>query len=196
MPATLAGMASTNGDWVVSLDEDGQHNPRDIFAMLDVAVERDAQLVYAKPTNQAAARPHSELLQRGGEMDLQEYVWATHISASSIVFVSFGAILPVAWQPIAAQTSISTWRSPGSWPQRALPGCCAASEGAFFVLAACARPPLLAAGIDIGHGSVAVGGIHWARVGILRGRSQRLLGPGQADRAYRSARLGVSGHCG
>src|ERR1700730_3847793 len=29
-PATLAGIASTNGDWVVSLDEDGQHDPRDI----------------------------------------------------------------------------------------------------------------------------------------------------------------------
>lgn len=50
--ATLAGMASTNGDWVVTLDEDGQHNPRDIARLLDVAVEMDAQLVYAKPTNE------------------------------------------------------------------------------------------------------------------------------------------------
>jgi polyisoprenyl-phosphate glycosyltransferase len=50
--ATLAGMASTSGDWVVSLDEDGQHNPSDIFHMLDVAVEHDAQLVYAQPTNE------------------------------------------------------------------------------------------------------------------------------------------------
>lgn len=49
--ATLAGMASTNGDWVVSLDEDGQHDPRDISRMLDIAIEHDAQLVYAQPTN-------------------------------------------------------------------------------------------------------------------------------------------------
>jgi polyisoprenyl-phosphate glycosyltransferase len=56
--ATLAGMASTNGDWVVSLDEDGQHNPRDIFHMLDVALEHDAQLVYAKPINQP---PHGRV---------------------------------------------------------------------------------------------------------------------------------------
>ena len=56
--ATLAGMASTNGDWVVSLDEDGQHNPRDIFAMLDVAIEQNAQLVYAQPTNQP---PHGRI---------------------------------------------------------------------------------------------------------------------------------------
>ena len=50
--ATLAGMASTNGDWVVSMDEDGQHDPRDIGRLLDTAVEEDVQLVYAKPTNE------------------------------------------------------------------------------------------------------------------------------------------------
>ena len=49
--ATLAGMASTNGDWVVSLDEDGQQDPRDIGRLLDVAIEKDVQLVYAQPTN-------------------------------------------------------------------------------------------------------------------------------------------------
>jgi undecaprenyl-phosphate 4-deoxy-4-formamido-L-arabinose transferase len=54
-PATLAGMASTNGDWVVTLDEDGQHNPHDIAGMLDVGAGEDAQLVYASPTN---APPH------------------------------------------------------------------------------------------------------------------------------------------
>lgn len=50
--ATLAGMASTNGDWVVSLDEDGQHNPADIARLLDLAVEKDVQLVYAWPKNE------------------------------------------------------------------------------------------------------------------------------------------------
>jgi len=52
-PATLAGIASTNGDWVVSLDEDGQHDPRDVVRLLDVAVANDVQLVYAQPTNAA-----------------------------------------------------------------------------------------------------------------------------------------------
>lgn len=50
--ATLAGISSTNGDWVVSLDEDGQHDPRDIVHLLDIAVEKDVQLVYAQPTNE------------------------------------------------------------------------------------------------------------------------------------------------
>ena len=50
-PATLAGMASSTGDWVVTLDEDGQYNPMDIGAMIDKAEEDGAQLVYARPLN-------------------------------------------------------------------------------------------------------------------------------------------------
>ncbi|MDQ0042402.1 glycosyltransferase [Variovorax boronicumulans] len=49
--ATMAGMASATGDWVVTMDEDGQQDPQSIGAMLDLA-QRDAlQLVYAQPTN-------------------------------------------------------------------------------------------------------------------------------------------------
>lgn len=51
-PATLAGMAGTTGDWIVSLDEDGQQNPQDIGKMLDVALRESAPLVYARPTNE------------------------------------------------------------------------------------------------------------------------------------------------
>ena len=35
--ATLAGMTSSGGDWIVTLDEDGQHDPADTF---DPAVDR------------------------------------------------------------------------------------------------------------------------------------------------------------
>ncbi len=54
--ATLAGMASTAGEWIVTLDEDGQHDPADIAHLLDAAVRNRATLVYARPTNPA---PHS-----------------------------------------------------------------------------------------------------------------------------------------
>lgn len=50
-PATVAGIVSTNGDWVVTMDEDGQHDPQQIPRMLLTAAERTASLVYAKPTN-------------------------------------------------------------------------------------------------------------------------------------------------
>lgn len=49
--ATLAGMASTTGDWVVTMDEDGQQNPADIGALLDEALAGSHQVVYAKPIN-------------------------------------------------------------------------------------------------------------------------------------------------
>lgn len=50
-PATLAGMATATGDWVVTLDEDGQQNPADVGAMLDVALDQHLQVVYARPSN-------------------------------------------------------------------------------------------------------------------------------------------------
>jgi polyisoprenyl-phosphate glycosyltransferase len=57
-PATLAGMASSAAEWVVTLDEDGQQNPADIGAMLDVALDVGVPLVYAKATNEP---PHGWL---------------------------------------------------------------------------------------------------------------------------------------
>ena len=49
--ATLAGMASATGDWVVTIDEDGQQNPIEIAELLDSALELSLQLVYAEPLN-------------------------------------------------------------------------------------------------------------------------------------------------
>ena len=49
--ATLAGMASATGDWVVTIDEDGQQNPADIQTLLDRAISSSLQLVYAQPMN-------------------------------------------------------------------------------------------------------------------------------------------------
>jgi undecaprenyl-phosphate 4-deoxy-4-formamido-L-arabinose transferase len=50
-PATLAGMASATGDWVATLDEDGQQDPADIGRLLDSALAASLQLVYAQPEN-------------------------------------------------------------------------------------------------------------------------------------------------
>jgi polyisoprenyl-phosphate glycosyltransferase len=54
--ATLAGMSSATADWIVTMDEDGQHDPAAIGAMLDTALETRSPLVYAEPTNKP---PHS-----------------------------------------------------------------------------------------------------------------------------------------
>lgn len=55
--ATLAGIASTGADWVVTMDEDGQHDPADIATMLDTALAQRADLVYAEPTNRPPHGP-------------------------------------------------------------------------------------------------------------------------------------------
>ncbi len=54
--ATLAGMSSTSADWIVTMDEDGQHDPGAIGTMLDTALSTRSPLVYARPTNKP---PHS-----------------------------------------------------------------------------------------------------------------------------------------
>lgn len=49
--ATLAGMASSAAEWIVTMDEDGQHDPSFIGDMLDVALHQRSAVVYAAPTN-------------------------------------------------------------------------------------------------------------------------------------------------
>lgn len=83
--ATLAGMSASTGEWIVTLDEDGQHDPADIPAFLDVAMNMRASVVYAKPTNVAphgrlrnsASRGAKKLLNlvfaNGGSQDFQSY---------------------------------------------------------------------------------------------------------------------------
>lgn len=56
--ATMAGLASATGDWVATVDEDGQHNPTDIGRLLDCALKSSLQLVYAQPAN---SPPHGWL---------------------------------------------------------------------------------------------------------------------------------------
>ena len=103
-PATLAGLASTNGDWVVSLDEDGQHDPRDISRLLDVAVKNDVQLVYAQPTNEP---PHGWV--RNCFSALAKWIFKNLLGHANFgEFNSFRLMkgeIARGWRPIAAQAS-------------------------------------------------------------------------------------------
>lgn len=62
--ATLAGMSSSGGDWVATMDEDGQHDPADLGVMLDRALAVRADVVYADPRNPA---PHGFLRNRASK---------------------------------------------------------------------------------------------------------------------------------
>lgn len=54
--ATLAGMASSSADWIVTIDEDGQHDPSAIPGMLSCALSQKSDLVYGRAINPP---PHS-----------------------------------------------------------------------------------------------------------------------------------------
>ena len=49
--ATLAGMSSSGGVWIVTMDEDGQQDPADMGALLDTALRQSASVVYGFPRN-------------------------------------------------------------------------------------------------------------------------------------------------
>ena len=65
--ATEAGILYTSGDWVVTLDEDLQHPPALIEALLIKAVTDHCDIVYANPKNAT----HQNLLRDCGSYCLQ-----------------------------------------------------------------------------------------------------------------------------
>lgn len=48
-PATLAGMSASVGEWIVTLDEDGQFPPSQIGILLDHALNERSPVVYGQP---------------------------------------------------------------------------------------------------------------------------------------------------
>jgi len=70
--ATLAGMASSGSEWVVTLDEDGQHNPEEIGGLLDTAMREQASVVYAKPINPPPHGPLRNSASRGAKWVLSK----------------------------------------------------------------------------------------------------------------------------
>lgn len=87
-PATVAGIAVTRGDWVVTMDEDGQHDPADVARLVDTAYDRRAALVYAQPTN---AAPHSAFRNLASRLT-KGVVLRALTGPSAVPFHSFRAI--------------------------------------------------------------------------------------------------------
>ncbi|WP_255413381.1 glycosyltransferase [Mycobacterium sp. 4858] len=98
-PATLAGMTSSGGDWIITMDEDGQHDPAYIGDLLDRAYQDRTQLVYASPMN----RPPHGLLRNTASW-LTKWLFL-HILVSSDglrAFNSYRLILGEAGRSVAA----------------------------------------------------------------------------------------------
>lgn len=127
--ATLAGMSSSAGDWIVTLDEDGQHDPADIGGMLDTALREQAPLVYSDPVNKA---PHgflrnaasktakaliSLLLGSANAKDYQSFrLVVGSVGRSVAAYAGSGVYLDVAlgWIVSKTVTSPTTLRHEGS----------------------------------------------------------------------------------
>ena len=54
--ATVAGILYSTGDWVVTLDEDLQHEPARIVTLLQKACKESADVVYALPRDNVHGR--------------------------------------------------------------------------------------------------------------------------------------------
>ncbi|CAM3621134.1 glycosyltransferase [Smaragdicoccus niigatensis] len=49
--ATIAGMVASKAEWIITMDEDGQHDPAYIATFLDTALRERVSLVFSNPTN-------------------------------------------------------------------------------------------------------------------------------------------------
>jgi glycosyltransferase involved in cell wall biosynthesis len=96
--ATLAGMASSGGDWILTVDEDGQYDPSFLGAMVDTALAERATVVYAKPSNPA---PHGPLRNLASKI-AKTFIETVLGSRGTSVFHSFRLVLGEVGRSVAA----------------------------------------------------------------------------------------------
>jgi glycosyltransferase involved in cell wall biosynthesis len=121
--ATLAGMASTGGDWIATLDEDGEHDPAALPSFVDAALRDGAGVVYARPTNppphgllrNAAARVAKGLVARLAGQETTRYqsyrLVLGEIGRSVAAYSGSGVYLDVAMGWVNAKTTTCPVRS-------------------------------------------------------------------------------------
>jgi len=103
--ATLAGMTSSGGDWIVTMDEDGQQDPAFIANMIDVAYESSAQLVYGTPTNPP---PHSAMRNAGSKFAKKLFAGAL-AEGEFAEFNSYRLVLGEIGRSVAAYTGAGVY---------------------------------------------------------------------------------------
>lgn len=116
--ATLAGISSSTGDWVVTMDEDGQHDPVYIKDLLSCAYKNAAQLVYAQPSNEpphgwwrnAASRTAKSLLSAVTPgVDFRSFnsfrLIDGEVARSSAAYAGPGVYLDIALSWVVSQTA-------------------------------------------------------------------------------------------
>lgn len=103
--ATLAGMTSSGGDWIVTMDEDGQQDPAFIADMIDSAYTHKAQLVYATPRNPP---PHSKIRNLGSKFAKKLFAGAL-ADGDFAEFNSYRLVLGEIGRSVAAYTGTGVY---------------------------------------------------------------------------------------
>jgi glycosyltransferase involved in cell wall biosynthesis len=97
--ATIAGLASSRGDWVVTMDEDGQHDPVHIIDLLGTALRDGRSLAYARAVD---GQPHSWLRNTLSDWMKRSVVPLLTGPRYSFFFSSYRVILGDAARSLAA----------------------------------------------------------------------------------------------
>jgi len=184
--ATVAGIVSTNGDWVVTMDEDGQHDPAQIPRMLLTAAAESASLVYASPTNppphglarNVASRTAKAIFRAlsGADQGFHSYrLMEGSIARSACAYIGESVYLDVAirWscgEPAACPMEMRAESAPSSYRTRRL-----LSHFWRMVLSTGTRPLRL---IAFGGVGVAVAGVIVAAIVAERRLSGSFPAPG------------------
>lgn len=116
--ATLAGIASSGSDWIATLDEDGQHDPRDIGLLLDAAMREQATLVYGSPAeppphgvirnaaSRSAKRTVSRLSGLRNAADFQSFrLMLGEVGRSAAAYTGSGVYLDVALSWVTSRST-------------------------------------------------------------------------------------------
>ncbi len=104
--ATLAGMASAGGDWIATMDEDGQHDPAFLGELLDTAMEEQAVVVYARPANPPPHGPLRNASSRGAKWVVRQLA-PSGISPS--LFNSYRLVLGEIGRSVAAYAGANVY---------------------------------------------------------------------------------------
>lgn len=119
-PATLAGMASSGGDWIATLDEDGQHDPSFLGAMLDVAMAEQADVVYGRPVNEP---PHGAARNIASRMSKRLLRFTTD-DVDATEFQSYRLVLGEISRSVGAYAGAGVYLDVAlAWVARKVAGC-------------------------------------------------------------------------
>ena len=104
-PATLAGMSATSGEWIVTLDEDGQFPPNQIGDLLDHALSAKSPIVYGQP----AVHSGHQLWRRIGSFAARKLFRMLAGSAGGVEFSSFRLIMGELGRSVSAYCGSETY---------------------------------------------------------------------------------------